>query len=210
MENLNTSLNSNNNIQSFAVGQLPSIQDDARHYLNRGYCPIPVQYQTKKPLIRDWTQRGLINASNIDQHFSDDTNIGIALGDASGGLVDIDIDADEGLDLALYFLPPTDMKFGHESRRGSHWVYKVPDAKGIFETKDDGGKNIVEVRGNGHQTVFPHSVHETGERIEFEDDGQVNEPGDSTWDELVTTTLHLSIAIILLRHWKSGSRHQLS
>ena len=210
MENLNTSLNSNNNIQSFAVVQLPSIQDDARYYLNRGYSPIPVQYQTKKPLIRDWTQRGLINAGNIDQHFSDDTNIGIVLGDASNGLVDIDIDADDGLDLASYFLPPTDMKFGRESRRGSHWIYKVRDTKTIVTTKDDDGHNLVEVRGNGHQTVFPHSVHITGERIEFEDDGQLNEPGESTWDELVTTALHLSIAVILLRHWKSGSRHQLS
>jgi putative DNA primase/helicase len=209
MEHLNTSPSSNNGIQSFAVAQFHSVRDDVRHYLDQGYSPIPVRFQTKSPTVNAWTRPGLINASNVDQYFPDETNIGIVLGNASGGLVDIDIDAEDGLNVAPLFLPPTDMKFGRESRRGSHWIYKVPDAKKHFATKDDDGKNIVEVRGNEHQTVFPHSIHKSGERIEFEEEGQ-SEPGHSTWDELLRATLHLSLAIILLRHWKAGRRHQLS
>jgi hypothetical protein len=76
-------------------------------YLDRAYCPIPVQYQAKRPLLNDWTKPGLINTNNVDQYFSDATNIGIVLGRASNGLVDIDIDAKEGPNLAPYLLPPT-------------------------------------------------------------------------------------------------------
>ena len=210
MQKIYTSPTSNTNIYSINSDQVPSIQADAFHYLDQGYSPIPVKYQTKKPLLKDWNQGGLITQDNVEKHFSDDKNIGIVLGQASNGLVDIDIDAEDVLDLAQDFLPSTDMRFGRESRRGSHWIFKVPDAKTILTTKDQDGHNLVEVRGNGHQTVFPHSVHKSGELIEFEHDGQLGEPGISTWDQLVRAALHLSTAVILLRHWKPGSRHQLS
>jgi hypothetical protein len=67
MEHLNTSPNLNNGIQSFSVVQCHSIRDNVRCYLDQGYSPIPVHYQTKIPSVSDWTRPGLINASNVDQ-----------------------------------------------------------------------------------------------------------------------------------------------
>jgi hypothetical protein len=51
-----------------------------------------------------------------------DVNIGILLGEASGGLVDVDLDTEEAVKLALAFLPDT-ARFGRPHNVGSHWLY---------------------------------------------------------------------------------------
>ena len=49
-------------------------------------------------------------------------NVGVVLGRASNGLVDIDIDGTEALALADVFLPQTGMEFGRKSKPRSHRI----------------------------------------------------------------------------------------
>ena len=69
--------------------------------------------------------------------------------------------------------------FGRASKPQSHWVYRAPEP----ETNEECGTEemIVEVRGNRLCTVFPGSVHVSGEAIAF-DDRHDNCPGQSTWN----------------------------
>ena len=87
-------------------------------------------------------------------------------GEPFGGLLDVDMDAASALRFAPRFLPKTNCIFGRELSPRSHWIYRVPDAE--THKQFNSNEMIVEVRGNKRYTVFPGSVHPSGEPIEFE------------------------------------------
>src|SRR5262249_34833819 len=68
---------------------------------------------------------------------------------------------------------------------------------------------IVEVRGNGHCTVFPGSVHESGEAIEFHSRYDYD-PSQSTWSALKKAASNIAIATVLFKAWISGPRHEMA
>ena len=132
----------------------------------------------KRPLGSDWQKLRQSHPHALDPNGS--CNIGVVLGDASNGLVDVDIDRVEALPLADFFLPQTDMIFGRKSKPNSHRIYKCPEPGRCKKWADDAGV-IVELRGNGGQTMFPPSVHPSGEHVEFDKAGA---PTTISWHEL--------------------------
>jgi hypothetical protein len=48
----------------------------------------------------------------------------VQLGQASGGLTDVDLDCPEAIAVARYLLPMTGAVFGRASKRSSHWLYR--------------------------------------------------------------------------------------
>src|SRR5688572_84736 len=100
----------------------------ARDYLGRGWAPIPIPAGEKGPRIKGW-QHLRITAAEAARYFNGAAqNIGIILGEASHDLVDADLDCQEAVTLAPYFLPPTDAVFGREGKPHSHRLYvaRVP------------------------------------------------------------------------------------
>jgi putative DNA primase/helicase len=177
----------------------------ALHYLSQGFAPIPVEYREKKPLLPKWQQAALCE-KDLAEHFgSGPKNIGIVLGARSNGLIDVDIDDDIALQLAPGFLPETGMVFGRNSRPRSHWLYRSAVTKSK-QFSDENGM-IVEIRGDGAQTVFPGSVHASGEQITFDTD---REPENIDYEQLEFACIQLCVATTLLRHWQDGSRHGLA
>ena len=186
----------------------------ARDYIERGWAPIPVPFRTKGPLLEDW-QTVRINAETAPNYFNGaPQNIGIILGAASGGLCDLDLDCFEAIAAAPYLLPRTAL-FGHASKRASHWIYQ----SNLCETQDRAAlkfmgsdkHGLLEVRmgarGLAAQTIFPPSVHVSGEPIEWEDGG----PGkitDIDGDELLQHGRRLAAAAEIARNYpKVGGRH---
>lgn len=145
---------------------IPEIASD---YLNRGWQPIPVRIRTKAPVRRRW-QTLRLRQDQLAEYLADPCNVGIILGEPSGGLVDVDIDDSTALGLADRFLPPTQAIFGRASKRRSHRLYRVTDA-GPTRKFQANKHLVVEYRANGSQTVFPGSVHPCGEAIEWDEDG---------------------------------------
>ena len=134
----------------------------AREYAEKGYAPVPVQYQTKMPIETSWQALRIV-PDQIESFFPNThINVGVVLGTASKGLIDIDFDNPAAIRFAPYFLPSTDAVFGRDSNPCSHWLYKVsdPSPRKAFSTKNG---MILEVRGNGSMTVFPGSIHEPGD-----------------------------------------------
>ena len=71
----------------------------ARTYMQVGMCPIPVAHREKAPTINGWPSLR-IEDGDLPRYFgADQQNIGIILGEASSGLVDIDLDSPQAVRL---------------------------------------------------------------------------------------------------------------
>jgi hypothetical protein len=165
----------------------------------------------KKPLKDGWQDR-IVASNDVGRYFgARRMNVGVQLGPRSGGLTDADLDCAEAIRLAPHFLPPTEAVFGRKSKRRSHWLYVVDDAldKATIKYVDPDGKTVVELRlggsGKGAHTVFPGSTHQSGEPIEWDEDG---EPARSSFDALARATVKIFVGTMAMRTWPSeGNRH---
>lgn len=190
----------------------------AAEYVERGWAIIPIPLRAKRPQITGWPDLR-IDRENLYQYFNGHRqNIGVILGDRSNGLVDVDIDSLEAVKLADWFLPKTRSIFGRPSKPSSHRLYICPDAEyqkfTIPRSLSDGLASdtcIVEIRtgrdGKGIQTVFPPSVHECGETIEWVSNGS---PLEIERVELFKSVSKLAAACLLVKCWRKGIRHDLS
>ena len=148
-------------------------RDAALDYRDRDMCPIPLDFQSKKPSRHNWPNSEPTTDS-IESDFREGSNVGIVLGVTSGGLADVDLDCEVARKLAPYFLPKTGMKFGRSGAPGSHYIYYCSDPTEPKCFKHPiSKKTLLELRGPGQQTMFPPSVHPSGEPLEFE--GVVNQ-----------------------------------
>ena len=80
-----------------------TLLDAARAYLNHGYQPVPVPPGQKGPILIGW-QRLRLTVDELPAHFNGRGNIGLLLGAPSAGLVDVDLDCPEALELAPQYL----------------------------------------------------------------------------------------------------------
>ncbi len=183
----------------------------ARSYIARGWAPVPIPTRQKGPQSKGWGRLRL-DADTAAQHFNGQAqNIGIILGEASGGLVDIDLDSVEARSLAPAFLPPTPAVFGRQGNPDSHWLYRAPDLRTEQVREPGSSKTLLELRSNSgtdqpSQTVFPGSRHESGESIEWR--GSAGEPATCDRDELLHAFRRLAAATIAARAFPSeGGRH---
>jgi putative DNA primase/helicase len=184
----------------------------ARDYISRGWQPVPIPSKSKSPKITAW-QTLSVTEANVDQYFSDKGNIGIILG--VDGMTDIDLDCAEAVTAGRHLLPPTGMVFGRVSKPSSHYCYMATPAAPMEKLLDPTDKKatICEFRcqkkdgGIGLQTVFPPSVHPSGEVIEFSRHGEPAAIDEVTLRQAFHRT---AAAALLARHWPDAGagRHE--
>lgn len=164
------------------------------HYRAAGWAAIRVQPASKAP-IGEWRDR-----TDEAAQFADGENVGVRLGEPSGGLVDVDLDCDEAVRLAPLFLPETST-FGRPSKLRSHWLYQCP---GLRTRKPS--RCHIEIRSTGVQTVLPPSIHESGEQIAWTDSTPLVAIGET---ELLRCVGKLIVATLVARAWPelTGNRH---
>ncbi|MCA9309574.1 MAG: bifunctional DNA primase/polymerase, partial [Phycisphaerales bacterium] len=129
-------------------------------------------------------------------------NIGLLLGTPSGGLVDIDLDCVEAVELAPQFLPPTVTVTGRPSRPRSHWWYVCPDAITVKHKDPVSGAMIVELRSTGSQTVVGPSTHPDDEPY----DRLIGDPAVVDTETLADAVAALAEAVVRQRHGDLPSR----
>ncbi len=167
----------------------------AHEYAGKGWSILAVPIQTKNPGFKNWQQLR-ITPDTVDTYFTGNPqNLGVLLGEPSGWLIDIDLDNPRAVELAPRFLPPTEAIFGRSGKPRSHWIYRVtkPAVTSKFKSKSAG--MIVEFRSTGMQTIFPPSVHESGEPIEWESPHA--EPADIDPEELLAAVERLAHAVMI-------------
>ena len=189
--------------------------DCALDYIGRGWSPIPVPFRSKRPVLEAWHELR-IGAADAPHYFNGAAqNVGVLLGPASNGLSDVDLDCPEACAVAPYLLPRTAATFGRASRPSSHWLYRTDLAKtceeATFAYRDPtDNAMLVELRvgggGRGAQTVFPGSVHETGEAIRWDDTG---DPAEVVGKDLHGAVNRVAAAALLARNWPGPhARHE--
>jgi len=187
-----------------------TIANAALEYNRRGWKPVPVSRNTKRPIGKAWQKQPFSPA----QFNGNAQNIGIQFGAVSAGLTDVDLDTLTAIALAPEFLPPTKAIFGRRSKPCSHQLYVTDLAStekhAVLQYKDTAGAVIVELRigGNdkGAMSVFPPSLHSAGEMVQwvFNDD-----PAPVDGNLLRRSVLTLAIACLLKPVYPgTGSRHE--
>ncbi len=128
-------------------------------YIDAGFGPIPVRFKGKKPTLADWPN-ARVGCENLDQFFPSgkDSNVGILLGEASGNLVDVDLDTAVAVALAAHWLPGTGMRFGPESAPPSHFLYRARIDKTWQFEHPETGEMIIELRGSGSLKLLVEQV----------------------------------------------------
>jgi hypothetical protein len=162
---------------------------------------VPIGRKSKKPTDKGWQKRPFDPA----QFNGNAQNVAVQLGAASGGLTDVDLDCMDAIGFATDFLPATDAIFGRRSKPCSHQLYvcdlhRTEDAAVIPYaefTAGRAGQMIVELRiganGKGATTVFPPSLHVTGESVEWENDGEPARVGGADHKRAVA---QLAVAVL--------------
>lgn len=149
----------------------------ALSYIQFGWEPLLLPFKEKSPRHK-WKEPRNWSPSTIEGAFSSNVNVGIALGKRSNGLIDIDFDCPEAAELAKIVLGNLP-SFGREGSPFSHRVAytKLKEGRLVFQLPANAAHTIgadramlLEVRGNGHQTMFPPSTHPSGEVVIWHDD----------------------------------------
>ncbi len=192
--------------------------DTARELLRAGICPVPVAARSKRPRIKGWQALTCEAVSaDFEKLFPSGAtqNVGVLLGAASGGLIDIDLDWPEARNVAAHFLPRT-ATFGRRSNPISHYAYvctPIPATKQLCPpTAVDPHKkpHIVEVRSDRCQTVWPGSIHESGEEVRWDVAAETT-PAQISEAELTRAVHRVVAAAYLSSIWGKGhSRDELS
>jgi AAA domain/Bifunctional DNA primase/polymerase, N-terminal len=176
------------------------VVEAAQQYINKGYAVVPIPGRSKAPTDKNWTKK---KYGAID--FTPGDNIGIKPVD---GLVDVDLDVPEAVQLARTILPDTDMVSGHDGNPYSHYWY-CSDGTQTKRYEDIDGTMLIERRASGVQTVAWPSIHPDGYQYQWYKDG-VESSVDA--DVLTEKTEQLAATTLIARHWpqEQGSRHEFA
>nr|MBA3430172.1 bifunctional DNA primase/polymerase [Actinomycetota bacterium] len=181
----------------------------AQTYARLGWRVVPLNPRSKKPIGNAW-QKQRLTEEELPGRFGHGENLGVLLGDPSGGLTDIDLDCREARELASQFLPHTEAIFGRASSPRSHYEYLADPLPGPTKYTDPLTKEgeehstLIELRTTG-QTMFPPSTHTSGEVVAWTTDGAVPPTVDGA--EIDRAVRKVAAAALLARYWPTGHRH---
>ena len=130
---------------------------------------LELHCNSKRPVSNDWPNQGQPAASAL----SSGKNIGLILGNMSR-LLDVDLDCCEAKTLADIILPLPSATFDRGTADSGHYLYNAitTGPRKAFTSADK--STLVELRGDGAQTMIPPSVHPNGIRLEFTSFSQKN------------------------------------
>lgn len=143
----------------------------ALKYLSLGFSIIPLRPCSKEPLI-NWSefQKRRASVEEATEWWTKwpDANLGIVTGLVSGVVV-VDLDGPEGLESAKKLGLRTSVQT--ITGRGTHLWYRYPNSNVQNAVKVLPG---IDIRGDGGFIVAPPSIHETGLRYRWLNNGVVN------------------------------------
>lgn len=178
--------------------------DDARSLCARGWRVVPIPHAQKGPRLKGWQTLRLADA-DLPEHFNGQPmNIGVLLGEPSGGLIDVDLDCPEAVRLADAMLPPTGCIFGRASRPRSHRLYRIDGSIETERLRAADGSTIIEARFTGAQTVAPGSTHPSGEAVRWDAD---QEPATVDPETLLRSVRAIAAAVRAMRGEAEPSPH---
>ncbi len=195
--------------------QFASPGDAAVFYQRLGLEPLVLPERKKSPKGK-WKELPRFSDENLKNKFGATYNVGIALGERSSQLVDLDFDWPEAAlvaNVAFSDLP----SFGRATSKNSHRVakcnlpknrqFKIPPS--ASEVVSAERAVVLELRGNGLQTMVPPSVHPNGETVLWHDDPR-SMPDLEPNDILLRAGVTAVLAVVLSKYPRvSGNRDNI-
>lgn len=188
------------------LARLAQLRQEAIRYLENGWTPYRLKAQEKS--LPGKKEQNVITTDNLLRLISHDGfNIGVLLGNASNGLVDLDLDWKEAR-LAGSLLCDGLPSFGRATSKGSHRLAVCSDFKKSVKfclppgLKDhrllgEHALTVLEIRTAGH-TMFPPSIHLSGELVEWE---HGCEPPSFEWARLRRGAGLAAFLAVCIRLW---------
>jgi putative DNA primase/helicase len=200
---------------NLAATRHETVLEAARDYTRGGVRVTPVV--GKQPILDQWQDKRL-NEDDLPAHFGNGRNVGVLLGEPSGGLVDVDLDVSQAVRAADVLLPET-LGYGREKNRRSHRLCvcdPIPQTKKYCLPKtmtralgfsSEERAMLVELRSTGGQSVFPPSIHpQDKDEYAWDDGHQVRKIEGRDLEDLVR---EVATATLLSLYCHSGIRQDL-
>jgi len=168
------------------------------------YCELAKEQ--KRPIHKSWQT----NTKSFDEvwsiHQTNWSNIGLVLGNTSG-VMDIDCDSFEAVALMRHL---ADGYLGHfkRSHDSAHYLFLCEEGGKTVQLKHPDGGVMIELRGDGSQTMVPPSTHPNGQQLSMKD--WHSDASPHQYDSLYRILHRVGVLGLLMRGWHIGSRHQLS
>ena len=120
----------------------------------------------------------------------------------------MDLDCRETKSLADIILPLPIAAFDRGTSDSGHYIYKAATTgpRKSFTASDK--STLVELRGDGSQTMIPPSIHPNGVRLDFTFFNEAALP--VAYDELLAAVHLLAACSELAQNWQEGLRHELA
>lgn len=157
-------------------------------YRTGGLRVFPLPWAKKRPetpaekkAIKGWKAFKLPSIEEVNAKWAALQNVAVILGDV---LCDVDIDQGDAVPFADILFEDCPA-FGHGPCKRTHRVFECRDAGRHVDfplLSEEEGKSYLELRGKEHYTVFPPSLHPSGEQIEWDPACGQNFPV-IPWDE---------------------------
>ena len=121
--------------------------------------------------------------------------------------MDIDCDSVEAVALMHHL---ADGYLGHfkRSHDSAHYLFLCKEGGKTVRLADHEGGVIVELRGDGSQTMVPPSTHPDGQQLSIK--SWYPDASHHHYDSLFQLVYRVGALALLMRGWHVGSRHQLS
>ena len=166
------------------------------------YCEL--KSQSKVPAHAEWQNENMQYDEAIALFNIQQSNIGLLLGQKSN-IIDIDCDCREAVIIAKSLISGHLASYFRSSTSG-HFLIRCDGGKTLQLCDDDG--TIIELRGDGSQTMIPPSVHPDGQQLAF---SEWNSNADTcNYADLYKVVHQIGALSLLLKKWQKGKRHQLS
>ena len=160
--------------------------------------------QSKKPVGVDWPGQG----KSKKEALAAKGNLGLLLGSKSG-VMDVDLDCLEANGLADLILPQPFTKFIRGSSDSGYYLYKATSFGPTQRFAGNGLKStLVELRGDGSQTMIQPSIHPNGAKLTYTEINQ--DASEVDYDELLRSVSFLGACSEVARLWASGLQHELA
>lgn len=153
-----------------------TLAEAAERYASMGWAVFPLRPRGKEPRTKNGVKDACADVEQVRAFWAryPDSNIGIAMGEPSGGIVAIDADVDpeagkDGVDTISEWerahgeLPETACSL--TGRDGYHMLYRMDGVRNSVNADA-----AVDIRSTGGYIVAPPSVHPTGRRYAWECD----------------------------------------
>ena len=162
------------------------------------YCEL--SKGEKKPIHQDWQIYTKSFEEVLNAHKNKQTNIGLVLGSISG-VMDIDCDSHEAVTITKHLVGDY-LGYFTRCEDSAHYLFLCEQGGKTVRLSDPEGRTLVELRGNGGQTMVPPSIHPDGTVLVYSE--CADKAPLHVYETLYQHVHLIGAASLLMRRWNPG------